>query len=304
MHIGSIKIDSLLALAPMAGVSDIAFRMACRRQGAGLTYSEMVSSQALCYQDSRTLDLLKRSGDDHPFAVQIFGHDPEIMAKAAKKAYDLTGAEIIDINMGCPTPKIVSNGDGAALMRTPELAARIVGAVVGAVPVPVTVKLRKGWDKGSVNVLELAKTAQDNGAAAVCVHGRTARQFYSAAADWDIIAEVKRSLSIPVIANGDIHSDRAQGAQCHGSGHAYDRQRLLRLSVGIQGMSMCSAGKGCTSRADDRRALRHSRPSVRGGGGRQRRAHRTRSPQALRLVPERNPVLGLLQRKDYEAHDS
>ncbi len=204
MHIGSLQIDSMLTLAPMAGVTDMAFRMACRRQGAGLTYSEMISSQALCYQDRRTFELLRRGEDEYPYVVQLFGHSPEVMAAAAKIALEISGADIIDINMGCATPKIVSNGDGSALMRTPELAARIIQAVTQAVHVPVTVKLRKGWDKSSQNVVELAKIAQENGAAAICVHGRTAKQMYSGIADWDIIAQTKRSVDIPVIANGDI----------------------------------------------------------------------------------------------------
>lgn len=209
MDIGGVEIPTRLALAPMAGVSDLAFRTVCREQGAGLTCTEMVSAMALVYQDKKTTALLRLGQAEHPAAAQIFGSDPDVMAKAARLALEASGADIIDINMGCPTPKIASNGSGSALMKNPVLAGKIIEAVVEAVPVPVTVKLRKGWDKGSVNVIELAKIAQDCGAAAICVHGRTRSQMYSGVADWDIIAEVKRSVGIPVIANGDVFDEAA-----------------------------------------------------------------------------------------------
>lgn len=200
MKIGNVEIDNIVFLAPMAGITDKPFRTICRRFGAGLVYSEMISAKGLYYKDKKTAELMDMSGEN-PCAIQIFGSEPAIMAEIVPRVMEYA-PDIIDINMGCPAPKIVNNGDGSALMKTPELMGRIMRAVSDVSPVPVTAKIRKGWEED--NSLECARILEENGAAAVAVHGRTRREFYSGKADWDVIKRIKKELSVPVIGNGDI----------------------------------------------------------------------------------------------------
>lgn len=203
LTIGSVALSNNVILAPMAGVSDIAFRLLCHEQGAGLVCSEMVSAKAILYGNKNTEELLQIHPEEGPVSLQLFGSDPDIVSEMAKRIEERPFA-VLDLNMGCPVPKVVNNGEGSALMKDPLLAGRIVETTAKAIKKPLTVKIRKGFDDGHVNAAEMAHILQESGAAAVAVHGRTREQYYSGQADWEIIAQVKAAVKIPVIGNGDV----------------------------------------------------------------------------------------------------
>ena len=227
--IGKVGIDNPSVLAPMAGVTDLAFRLLAKEMGCGLVVSEMVSAKGLLYENCRTKDLIRIDPRERPTAIQLFGSVPAELAEAARRV-EASGADIIDFNMGCPTHKIVRNGEGSALLRFPDLAATILKEMVAAVDIPVTVKIRAGWDAGSINAVEIARRAEQAGGSAIAVHARTREQFYAGKADWNIIREVKQAVKVPVIGNGDVRT-------------VQDAERLLQ-ETGCDGVMVGRAACG------------------------------------------------------------
>jgi len=229
LKIGNVELPNRLILAPMAGVSDLPFRLLCKEQGAGLVSMEMVSAKAISFHNRNTERLMEIAPEEHPVSLQLFGSDPDLISEVARKIEERP-FDILDINMGCPVPKIVGNGEGSALMKNPKLIEEIVSKTVKAIKKPVTIKIRKGFDEASVNAVEIARIAEGAGAAAIAVHGRTREQYYSGQADWDIIRQVKEAVKIPVIGNGDVDSPK--------------KARELLETTGCDGVMIGRAARG------------------------------------------------------------
>lgn len=286
LTIGNVELPNQVILAPMAGVSDIAFRLLCHEQGAGLVCSEMVSVKAILYGNKNTEELLQIHPEEGAVSLQLFGSDPDIVSEMAKRIEERPFA-VLDLNMGCPVPKVVNNGEGSALMKDPLLAGRIVEKTAKAIQKPLTVKIRKGFDDDHVNAVEMAHILQESGAAAVAVHGRTREQYYSGQADWDIIAQVKAAVKIPVIGNGDVTDGESalRLTKKNGLRRRDDRQGRAGKSVGFSGGYSGAGRKGNPAAPHEAGALRYDRAPCAACGAVQRGIyHGARDAQASGMV--------------------
>ena len=300
--IGSVEIENPFVLAPMAGITDLPFRLLCKEQGAGLLYTEMVSAKAISYHNRNTVSLMETDPKEHPVALQLFGSEPELMGEVAKSIEDQP-FDILDINMGCPVPKVVNNGEGSALLKDPALIREIIKAVSGAVRKPVTAKMRIGFEGADVDPVEIARIMEDAGAAAIAVHGRTRQQYYSGRADWETIRRIKEAVSVPVIGNGDVDSPEKAEAMFRETGlrRSDDRPGSAGKSLDLPGDEPLFCHGRASSRTVSGGAEGRNTPPCQDADRKKRRVHRDPgNAEACGLVYGRNEA----QRGDPERVES